>query len=335
MASAPEYYHLDAVRKLRGEPLITFPENDTAYPRIERIRTTDRGAGLGTPGTTKDKEYDGTGGKAECVLVEQRIVGFSTQGQEVFEDFERIPGKTTTVRTSVDLEAGIVTVVTRTKKKLSDIVEGSGSSGSSYVYKKESEGIDGVFGWEVETRQYASVYTAENPKVESEMRPYAYPGYMPSYGEYVNDVTYTAPDFFGADFGVRQTDAYPTKHRIKTWFVIADTEPDIPYDELAPQSVLINGKNHKVLHDSITRIAGVGFAMLVTFPATVPSFTQYFGAVADLTDDDGHPIPPPDPLIPSTDDAKWIGKWKIIGGSCKNAGHPKLWRLQTIEVVMK
>lgn len=96
----PEKYHLDAVRKLRGDALVTFPGSDLSIKKVERVYTMDRGQALPAY-LTADAEH------TTAKLTEQYIVGGDQQHVEVYQLFEVLPG-VVLIAVSVDSETGAI-----------------------------------------------------------------------------------------------------------------------------------------------------------------------------------------------------------------------------------
>jgi hypothetical protein len=81
----PELSHLDRVRKLRGDALVTHPGGSLAVVKVERVFSVPRG----TPEPaylTADSQYP------TAKLVEQHIVGGDHQTIEVYRMFHTLPG---------------------------------------------------------------------------------------------------------------------------------------------------------------------------------------------------------------------------------------------------
>lgn len=81
----PQRYLLDALRKLRGDALVTHPDDALGVRRVERVFTVRRGADE-TAYLVADGEYTGT------VLVQQYTVGGDKQDVEIYQAYETLPG---------------------------------------------------------------------------------------------------------------------------------------------------------------------------------------------------------------------------------------------------
>lgn len=248
----------------------------------------------------------------------------------VTRTWETLPGKVVEVSEKCDPESGSIVTVTRQKKMAGSVVAGFSIEGMSVV-SKEKQDIDGLTAYEVTETISQSPYNDEvGAKAKEEMRPYGFPGYILSYGTYLG-ITFTGVDLFGPAVGVRNVQSENVPHTTKTWWVTSMAKPTLFFDEITMDNLAINNQSYKVLHDDITR--GYG-SFVVTIPATEPSFTEYYGNVGDLDDEDGHAVPPPNPFTPGAG-PKWIGTSRVILGSVENDGHPYRWRLTAVSVVMR
>lgn len=100
----PEKYHLDALRKLRGDASVTFPGGSTAVVRVERVQTVARGSAL-PAFLSADEEYPG------AKLVEQQVLGGDANHVEVYRLWHTLPGVEVT-RYTIDEETRCPVAVT-------------------------------------------------------------------------------------------------------------------------------------------------------------------------------------------------------------------------------
>lgn len=102
----PEKYHLDALRKLRGDAHVTFPGGSTSVVKVERVYSVSRGTAL-PAFLTADEEY------TSAKLVEQQVIGGDANQVEVYRLFHTLPGVATS-RYAVDEETrGVITITTQ------------------------------------------------------------------------------------------------------------------------------------------------------------------------------------------------------------------------------
>jgi hypothetical protein len=100
----PEKYHLDQVRKLRGDAQVTHPDGTLAVVKVERVQTVPRG----TPEPaflSADVEYP------TAKLIEQTIVGGDANQVEVYRIWQTLPGGEV-VRWTVDEETQVPVKIT-------------------------------------------------------------------------------------------------------------------------------------------------------------------------------------------------------------------------------
>lgn len=101
----PERYHIDAVRKLGGDGLVTYPDAHTDVWRLERVFRVDRGTPPASYNSLADLEHPG------AKLVEQYIVGGDFQEVEIFQAFEDLPGTARTTLAIADSGANQTTTI--------------------------------------------------------------------------------------------------------------------------------------------------------------------------------------------------------------------------------
>lgn len=126
--------------------------------------------------------------------------------------------------------------------------------------------------------------------------PFRFPGYI-----------YSAT----GGYYVRSSNSELCRHIVRTWWENTPTEPSITVDEIIMDNPIISNLNDTsqlqyagpTLHDDLLTF-GVLF-----FPATTPSFTEYYN--------------------------NWIGAEKIIAASVQKTDIPNLWKIETISVVMR
>lgn len=81
----------DAVKKAAGNAVVSYPYEDAASPRVQRYVTRLRSESLPAY-LSQDKEYNGTGGLANCLLVHLEDMGGDNQARNYFMVFEPLPG---------------------------------------------------------------------------------------------------------------------------------------------------------------------------------------------------------------------------------------------------
>lgn len=84
----PAKYLIDALRKLRGDPSVTYPTADLDHKQVERVFSVARGS---TPQAYLTVE--GQGLYAGTKLVQQQIVGGDHQYVEVYQRWNNLPGE--------------------------------------------------------------------------------------------------------------------------------------------------------------------------------------------------------------------------------------------------
>ncbi len=316
-----ELSHIDRVRKLAGDALVTFPGANTNFKRVERVHRVDRGTAWPTF-LTADGEY------TTEKLIEQYTVGGDKQQIEVYRNYETIPGATFT-RIVYDETSDSFITVSRRKQLTSGITEAVSFSGTTSTTVVTSEEIDNNISWEVTTITPASPHNSEGTAKESYFTaPYGFPGYVIEYPDY-GGLTYTAMDFFGETVGVRRTTSLTTVHRVLTWWEISATKPVYTADEVTTQDIVINNKPiPNILCNATTRVySGV---YTVTIPASVPTMNEYYGTMPALASG----APPPNPFTPVAG-TRWIGTEKTIKVSVENDGNAYRWKIQKTLVVMR
>lgn len=237
---------------------------------------------------------------------------------------EPIPGPSIT-DTKHDEESNVSYTVTRTKKSISAITPGVTHNSDATVTIIEEDQTDShLVAYEVATVfPKGDFYDVDHAKIEPQLLPFEFPGYIISQTPPLMDggIDLTTIDLYGEAMGQRQAYSETVLHTKKTWWVIGD-EPSFDFDEISPADITLNSVVYrKVLHDDLIRNYGV----LITVPATTPSFTEYYGEVADIT---------ADPFIPGTG-TKWIGTSRVIRGGVTMAGSKFRWKVESISVIMR
>lgn len=85
----PEKYHLDAIRKLRGDAHVSFPGASTTVYKVERVYTEPRTTTPPAFGSA-DPEY------TTALLIEQQVIGGDANNVEVYRLYHTLPGVATT-----------------------------------------------------------------------------------------------------------------------------------------------------------------------------------------------------------------------------------------------
>lgn len=196
------------------------------------------------------------------------------------------------------------------------------------------EDYDLVSAFEVITIWPDSPYNSSGSALEEDAsQAYEFPGYIYCYGEYLG-VTFTGPDFFGADVGTKQASSENALFTTKTFWVIG-AKPTAPVDIIAPGNVVIQGlvddvtKNYRhVLFDDLIRpfLGGWG---LQTVLGTMPTFTEYFGSAGSVSA--GSPPATPFPVS----SGGWIGTSRCIRGKVEEDGHPNRFRVTLTFTIMR
>lgn len=91
----PERYHLDALRKLRGDASVTYPTADLSTPTVERVYSVPREktASPDAFNAPQTIEYTGT------QLTEQHFTGGDANYVEVYQKWETLPGTSLVTKT--------------------------------------------------------------------------------------------------------------------------------------------------------------------------------------------------------------------------------------------
>lgn len=94
--AAPSRYLLDALRKLRGDALVTYPDKALGVRRVERVFSVARNAAPDAFNSPQAEEYTDT------ELVDQQVIGGDHQFVEWYQAWETLPGSelTTKIRRS-------------------------------------------------------------------------------------------------------------------------------------------------------------------------------------------------------------------------------------------
>lgn len=227
--------------------------------------------------------------------------------------------------TKHDEESNVSYTVTRTKRAISAITPGVTHNSDNTVTVIEEDQTDSqLVAYEVATVfPKGDFYDVDHAKIEDQMLPFEFPGYIISQTPPLVDggIDLTTIDLYGEAMGQRQAYSETVVHTKKTWWVIG-TKPSLAFDEISPADITLNSVVYrKVLHDDLDRNYGI----IITVPATTPSFTEYYGEVADIT---------ADPFIPGTG-TKWIGTSRVIRGGVTMAGNNFRWKVESISVVMR
>jgi hypothetical protein len=241
--------------------------------------------------------------------------------------YKLMPGPTVT---SWEHDPETDTFISRSKTEdfLSDITPSLVRDDDDTVTITEEEAIDANTGYRVvEVIPKGDFYSEATAQIEYKLRPFEHPGYLMSYGEF-GGATITTVSLFGPGIGVRKASSGAALHTIKTWWEIGTTPPTLTYDEINPGDLSIGSDTYRhILHDEYT---GDYNGFPVTVPATVPSFTEYYGTPDAL---DGSGVPP-DPFAPGTG-TKWIGTARVIDGGVTRAGSKFRHKVVKITVVMR
>jgi len=85
-------------------------------------------------------------------------------------------------------------------------------------------------------------------------------------------------------YGFRSVRAEFVKQTVKTWWINSITMPVIPFDEIITDSITVSGSSrirelHGVLHDAYAN-------SVAYYPATTPTFTEYYYGIPDGTSTD-------------------------------------------------
>lgn len=234
--------------------------------------------------------------------------------------YEILPGPTIT-RWEHDPETDTFISTSKTKDLLSNITPGIVSTAATTVTITTKEAIDAIVGYKVVTViPKGDFYDEATAQVEYKLLPFEFPGYIMS-GTVTGLGFIVFVDAYGTAVGTRKAASDTVLHTIKTWWEITTTAPTLTYDEITPDDIMLNGVQYRhVLHDELTRDY---LGNSVTIPATVPSFTEYYGT-ADATN----------PFDPGTG-TKWIGTARVIRGSVERAGSKYRFKVQKMIVTMK
>lgn len=233
--------------------------------------------------------------------------------------------------------------VTRTKqlKVLASITDSYSIGSGPTAVTVHREDYDLVSAFEVTETIPDSPFngTGVTPYLEETFTaPYQFPGYIYCYGDY-GGMTYTGPDFFGANMGTKQANSQNAIHFKRTYWVISNTKPDIDplVDEITPGDVVltlaIDGTSQvyrNMLFDSLNRVVQGGWG-IKNIPATVPTFTEYFGTNAGSVSGGSPPATP----FPVPNGSGWIGNEHTIKGEVTEDGHPSRWKVELISLIMQ
>lgn len=136
MADRPALYYLDGLRKLRGEPHISSPENNAGVLKSERVFTKPR---TWTRPDYLSAEPDAKLAEKGCVLTHIEETGGDNLNVELYLVYETLPG-TVLVGTQLDERGDTQTVFTQI------VVKGTPADGSTLLQEGSVEAVDNVRG---------------------------------------------------------------------------------------------------------------------------------------------------------------------------------------------
>lgn len=103
MSFRPFLAYLGEVRRLKGEPRVTYPDGDVEYPVTERVA----GSLRGTARLAFYSPEPDTGNFPNCLLVAQEEVGGDRHNTTMYRRYERLPSRKQWSRVEWDEEAGV------------------------------------------------------------------------------------------------------------------------------------------------------------------------------------------------------------------------------------
>lgn len=201
-----------------------------------------------------------------------------------------LPGPPVAASSGIDPEMNTPIVVTRQRKLVEDITEGSSIVGGKLVVV-EAQGSDGVLAYEqITTIDPPEEDSFDNALLETRAMAFQWPA----------RINIAQLDMYGTAIGYHRPAARLVEATIKTYWVISDTKPELEFDQIIGHTITINDVTYNdVLHDETTRYY---LGLPVDIPATTPSYTEY--------EDD------------------WVGEEKLIGGGVSAERYHKLWKIE-------
>lgn len=198
---------------------------------------------------------------------------------------------------SVDPETKGTIWTIRTQKEAGLISTGAVITGGNLVVTERKD-INAVLGWEVVTTIFPPAANSLATALTSTRTiPFQFPG----------RISIPTLDACGTAIGYRQPSARLTLATIKTYWVISETKPTLLFDEIIPNTIVVNDvKYDEVLHDATTRNYACGN---LAFAATTPSYTQYV--------------------------TSWVGQPKVISGEVTPTKYQLLWKVEAVFLTMR
>lgn len=255
-----ELYHIERLRALRGDALVTYPYGSVNYKQCERVYSVERSQAE-TAFLAADGEFTGT------KLTAQRIVGGDAVYVEIYQRYETLPGPAVTT-VKFDAESGVLITTTRTRMLLADMSPGESIDGTTRTIKeKQPDGDSTIVGWEVaESIPQATAHSLATALEEEDDLPYQFP----ARADFDIMAGFTVP------IGYREPFSTNVPHYRKTWWVVSATKPTIVRDGITYGDTIyldygVTLKN--CIHNAITLTYTTGGP--VHFYATIPSLNTY------------------------------------------------------------
>lgn len=221
--------------------------------------------------------------------------------QRVLWLYEILPGPTLT---SFNIDPESLALVTR------DVIRVVGGSvtpgvavGTTLVITEEEPVTDYISNQIVTTISLPSNNSLSNALVSTKTMAYQFPARI-NIG-----IIDSCTDQSG--LGYHAPNARLVKATVKTYWVISSTAPPLNFDQIIPNSLVINDvKYNDVLHDATTRIYTCGGSPTPYFhPATTPSATTY--------------------------EVAWVGQQKMIAGDVTPTKYKSFWKVEAVYLTMR
>jgi hypothetical protein len=121
----PERYHIEALRKLRGDAYVSYPTSDLTKKVVERIYSVPREK-IGSPDAFNSPQTDEY---TDTKLIEQHFTGGDANYVEVYQKWETLPGTQLLTRT-----IGAINLMPEKYRRLVRTVETTQPVGPDYVF---------------------------------------------------------------------------------------------------------------------------------------------------------------------------------------------------------
>lgn len=146
MPAVPSYLDaqkIAALLALEGRAKVSYPYDDTAHLRIERVKAEQLPPGASLPPDAYgalDEEYDGQSGRIACILTTQAILSQEDIYAKVYRVWETLPGPVVVSSSRIDPEDG--STITETRQTVvysaSNVPTASGNTSTRYESRGDS-----------------------------------------------------------------------------------------------------------------------------------------------------------------------------------------------------